>query len=270
MSLTLLTIDIGDLANDGTGDPLRVAFEKINNNFSTISLLNSQSVEGAIQFKSGDYYEGSANLVYNSSPSILKFDGRLVSNTSGNLNFGSIEDPVNQIFVNGVGFNLGNIAITEAGNIIYFPTRVDNSVFSSLAGIQDISVQGNTIVGDTLVVGNATGLGTAQTAIKAISYSTVNNIPNQEIFTFPITQLNAAKFVINSVENNSFNHQSVNIDITKRPGGASVNYTAYGTRFVGTPILRYNVDVAYGNLRVMVSPIPNSTIVHKIYMELES
>jgi len=34
--MALEIINIGAVANDGTGDPLRVAFEKINNNFATL------------------------------------------------------------------------------------------------------------------------------------------------------------------------------------------------------------------------------------------
>jgi hypothetical protein len=268
MSLTLLTIDIGDLANDGTGDPLRVAFEKINNNFSTISLLNSGGVEGSVQFKVGNTYSGSVNLIFESSANILKLDGSLVSNTVGNLVIGSANNKVSQLFVSATGFNLGNITFIEDGNIIYFPTTVDNNVFSSLAGIQDLSINGNAVIAKSLIVG-AASLTSAILTKQTVLYSTINNTPNQEIFTLPITQLSAGTFRINSVENNSFNQQSVIIEATKRPGGASANFVAYGTRFVGTPITRYNVDVAYGNLRVLVSPIPNSTITHKIYMELE-
>lgn len=269
MSLTLLNIDIGDLANDGTGDPLRVAFEKINNNFSTVSLLNSQGFEGSLQFKSGDYTNGTGNLVFNSSLNILKLDGTLVSNTLANLNIGALDNRINSFFISSSGLNLGNIRITEDGNILYFPTRVDNTVFSSLAGIKDITVTGNASIAKTLAIGTASPT-TAQVTKLTISYATVNNTPNQEIFTTPISQLNSAVFRINSIENNSFNQQSVVIDVTKRPGSASANFVAHSTRFIGNPITRYNVDVAYGNLRIMVSPIPNSTIGHKIYMELES
>jgi hypothetical protein len=37
MTISLETIDVGTLPNDGTGDPLRVAYEKINNNFALLS-----------------------------------------------------------------------------------------------------------------------------------------------------------------------------------------------------------------------------------------
>lgn len=34
--MTMQTINIGTLANDGAGDPLRTAFQKVNNNFSEL------------------------------------------------------------------------------------------------------------------------------------------------------------------------------------------------------------------------------------------
>ena len=42
-------IDIGDLPNDGTGDPLRVAFQKINTNFESIPLLNQGGANQSIR-----------------------------------------------------------------------------------------------------------------------------------------------------------------------------------------------------------------------------
>lgn len=42
---TLEVINTGAIANDGTGDPLRVAFEKVNNNFSSLWNTNFNSVE---------------------------------------------------------------------------------------------------------------------------------------------------------------------------------------------------------------------------------
>lgn len=39
--MALQTINLGDLANDGTGDDLRTAFEKVNYNFSTLEIAAS-------------------------------------------------------------------------------------------------------------------------------------------------------------------------------------------------------------------------------------
>lgn len=41
----LEVINVGATANDGTGDPLRVAFEKVNNNFASLWASNFNSLE---------------------------------------------------------------------------------------------------------------------------------------------------------------------------------------------------------------------------------
>jgi hypothetical protein len=46
---------IGELPNDGTGDPLRVAFSKINNNFANLqTLTDPEGPIGAFQFKTAE------------------------------------------------------------------------------------------------------------------------------------------------------------------------------------------------------------------------
>jgi hypothetical protein len=252
MSLTLLNIDIGDLANDGTGDPLRVAFDKINNNFSTISLLNSGGVEGSLQYKSGNYYDGSANLKFDSANSILTLSGQIL----GNLNIGNASNTVSSFYMSNTGFRLGNINIKEDSNLITFTTNVNPLIFASLAGIQDITANGNVTLGRTLRVGNS--------ASGTVNISTSTNAANQVIWQVPASSISTVRFDITSIESNSFNSQTVTIVVNKRPGSASANFVAYGTIFVGSPVTRYNADVVSGNLRLMVSPIPNSLITHKI------
>ena len=45
-------INIGAAANDGTGDPLRTAFDKVNNNFTQLyTTLAASGPDGAIQLK---------------------------------------------------------------------------------------------------------------------------------------------------------------------------------------------------------------------------
>jgi len=48
---TIEIIDIGALANDGTGDPLRTAFQKINNNFS---ILNATTFTTSTEYTQGN------------------------------------------------------------------------------------------------------------------------------------------------------------------------------------------------------------------------
>lgn len=59
-------IRVGSLPNDGTGDPLRVAFAKVNNNFTELySLSTAEGPNGAIQYSTitiGSGAEGTAVL----------------------------------------------------------------------------------------------------------------------------------------------------------------------------------------------------------------
>ena len=85
--MTQEIIDIGALANDGTGDPLRVAFDKINNNFT--QLYGTSSVDGpngAVQFAIANTVgnvtiyslDSSANLKFDSSINQLSIKGSII------------------------------------------------------------------------------------------------------------------------------------------------------------------------------------------------
>jgi len=45
--MTIQTINIGALANDGTGDDLRAAFLKVNSNFDELDLRNDEATTGS-------------------------------------------------------------------------------------------------------------------------------------------------------------------------------------------------------------------------------
>lgn len=62
------TINIGTTANDGTGDPLRTAFDKVNDNFTELYTDDAGDVNsvngatGVVVLDTDDISEGSANL----------------------------------------------------------------------------------------------------------------------------------------------------------------------------------------------------------------
>lgn len=62
------TINIGTTANDGTGDPLRTAFDKVNDNFTELYNDDAGDVDsvngatGVVVLDTDDISEGSANL----------------------------------------------------------------------------------------------------------------------------------------------------------------------------------------------------------------
>ena len=69
-------INVGSLPNDGSGDPLRVAYIKINNNFAVASNLTPSGSNGDVQFK------------------LVSVNGNVITNSfssSTNLNFNDDE-----------------------------------------------------------------------------------------------------------------------------------------------------------------------------------
>jgi len=50
------TVNLGSSANDGTGDPLRTAFDKINDNFDELYLYNSAGSGNNIEITGNTSY----------------------------------------------------------------------------------------------------------------------------------------------------------------------------------------------------------------------
>ena len=68
-------INIGTTANDGTGDPLRTAFDKINDNFTELYDVHGWAVYG-------DGLTSPASQTFNSTPAQLLIDGLSAGSTS--------------------------------------------------------------------------------------------------------------------------------------------------------------------------------------------
>ena len=129
-----IIIDIGAVANDGTGDPLRTAFGYVNDNFSNI------------------WSTGVAN-------SNVAFDGNkiLTVNTNGNLvlapnGTGKVVANVDIVPNTANTRNLG--ALTNRWSTLY-AQYINASGTIDFAG--DVTIGGNlTVEGDTIQIGNIT------------------------------------------------------------------------------------------------------------------
>lgn len=147
-----IIIDIGAAANDGTGDPLRTAFNYVNNNFSNV--WNTGLPESNVVF--------SGNRI-------------LTANTNGNL----------VLAPNGTGRVVANVDIQpNANNTLNLGslTRQWNTVYTRNISISgeltsgDLTVNGNlTVSGDIIEVGNiVTDSKTIQLANTAANASSAN------------------------------------------------------------------------------------------------
>lgn len=266
MPITSANIDIGDLPNDGTGDPLRVAFDKINNNFEELALLTPGGPTGAIQFKDANALPaGTANFLYDASNNIVNFGADLLPTANGTIDIGANSLRVGNLYLANSALQLGNINFVESGNTISFPVSVLPSVKASLAA-NNITADGNLTVNGTLNLEN--------TSLDVFDIITTTNTANQVIYQVPATEFNSGTFKIISREAGSDNSQTVNIVVNKSNDNSSARFSAYGTTF-NTPltsiwVTKYNVDVGFGNVRLMVSPARASTITHTISYQIET
>jgi hypothetical protein len=120
-------INIGNVANDGNGDPLRLAFEKINNNFTQLYSIaggsgSAAGVDGSIQFRATNdllsvAYSGGTWVAFGLPDKFyLSYDGVIWTNTPA-----PVSQQIRAVYPTPQGF----IAVGDGGTII---TSIDEGV----------------------------------------------------------------------------------------------------------------------------------------------
>lgn len=251
MTITVANIDIGDLPNDGTGDPLRTAFEKINLNFQDLVGALPNGPEGSFQFNSNGESDGTANFVYVAGNNTITIGANVLP--TGNITIGTASNTVANLYLANSGLYVGNVNIVESGNTLIFPLRVLPSQKANIA-VNNINADGNIVANGSITFANL--------IISSFSATTANNDSNQIVFEYPASDFTTGDFKIESVVANSSTSQYATVSVAKMPNNNGVHYSVYGTIFVGTSVTNYDVDVGYGNIRVKVSPLLNTNITH--------
>lgn len=241
------TINLGTLPNDGRGDPLRVAFTKINNNFASVSNLTTNSgVNGSLQFISisnvGNTqvktFVGNGNLVFDTVTNSLKVGATIVPITANTVDIGSISKPFRNIY----------------GNVLY----LGNSVISSSNGALDLT-------GSNVAFGSTISYGTPVTVTNSTAQSiTTTTAPYQVIHELSLTNFTSAIVNIESRAQSTQDTQKVTLNIVRKNDATDVSYTAYNTVFLGDTVTTYEVTVNLGIVSIRVSPLIAGTITHNM------
>lgn len=135
--MTLKTINLGNYANDGTGDDLRTAFEKVNFNFGELS--GTSSIVNASNLGSGQ--------------------GVFAQRNAGTLEFKSLTSTDNSI----------TLSHTSTTVNLHANTTVENDTQPVLSG--DLDLNGNRII-DT----SPNGDGDVQTTIYGVSVPIISTL----------------------------------------------------------------------------------------------
>jgi len=173
--MAIQTINIGNIANDGTGDDLRAAFVKVNSNFTEIDQRIPAQADGT-NLGSGE------GIFYVKEGNALQFKS-LVEGTNISLTSTANEITINSAAINSIQFdaNVGSFTLTAAGGLNFIggqnidTTITSNDVTFAIDGenlvVQDTSptlggdldADGNNIINaasinSTSFVGDLTGL----------------------------------------------------------------------------------------------------------------
>jgi len=253
------TINLGTVPNDGKGDPLRVAFTKINNNFASVANLTANSgINGSLQFITisniGNTqiktFTGSENLVFNVDTNSLNIGSTILPITSeinsNSVDIGSTAAPFDNIYGNTL--NIGNATL---GNI--------NGL---------LSISGTDVTFDSAIIyGNL-----AQVKKQIIQTVTYSSDPNQVIYQLPLNEFTSITAEIESIVTNDQDKQKVTLGIIKKNNNSNnISYTAYNTMFLGNIVTTYDVVALSGNVSVLVSPkLLSGSVVHNISLTINS
>lgn len=252
-------INVGELPNDGTGDPVRVAFIKINNNFAlSQGTYDPQGEQGSIQFKkvifdsnSNTYsntFAASDNLRFNLTTNSLQVEGKIAPLTNGNLDLGTSNNRIGNIYVNSSGMQIGNIKISSNGNTLNFSVAGSNVA-------PELSL-GNMTVESDIFYGN--------TKLSSATAITTTDGVGLTILSIPLNQIKEGEFNIQSRRANSSQSQTSTVRAHVDNNGINASYIVYGTMFVGSALTNYDVSVTASNVELKVSPLVDATIVHTI------
>jgi len=161
------TINIGSSANDKTGDPLRTAFNKINENFTELYGASPFGQQVTISGNQISANESNADLVLSGSgtggvvASAVRIDGTSLSssdstqiNINENLDVGGNITASGNITATGDIFANGNINL---GNASSDQTKVVGVFEADNIQIDGTTITTNTTNGSVTITGNATG-----------------------------------------------------------------------------------------------------------------
>ncbi len=251
--MTIEVVDIGAFPNDGTGDPLRLAFEKINNNFAQSAAAGASGPQYAIQYNNANALAGSASLLLNTADNAIISSADFIPLNNNDLSIGNVDRVIGSLYLGSTGFYLGNLYITETDNVIDFGVAGSPG---TQAGMILGAIEGeSTTLSGSITFGGSVNMDVA-------SLTTSSNTPNQLIYQIPAAGFSSGTFNIVSRQAASDNAQDAIIEVVKNNSGSAVSYIVYGTTFTGIAMTTYDADVVSGNVCVYVSPLTNQTITH--------
>ena len=107
-----------------------------------------------------------------------------------------------------------------------------------------------------------------QSGTQITNAVTLDNSTNQVIFEYPADEFTQATFQIQSYREDTNDSQNAYIGASISNDTSSIKFTVYGLINNGDWLTNYDMDVLSGNVRLLVSPIPDAVLQHFIAYQI--
>jgi hypothetical protein len=197
---------------------------------------------------------GTSNLALDGGNSRLNLGINIIPLVANTISIGSASNTIGNLYLSSTALRIGNVQVTEVGNSLNF-------VLAGTTVKPNLSL-GNLVVQNSITYGNS--------VLNSLTVTTADDTANQVVYQLPVESFSNGKFEISSRETGSQNSQLATLTVRKSNDGTTVGHAVYGTLFAGTAITTYDAVVAGGNMRLTVSPLLDTTIVHTITYQINS
>jgi hypothetical protein len=270
---------------DRPGDSVRAAIKKINTNFKYLQKYTNTVILSPIiiQYNLDDdpaVVLGAAFQTVNDNFLKLKIFSAPVDLI--NIGQGEQSDTVRNAFTK-INKNFSNlfdlttnmkiISVPPVPEIIVSFSSVTSDTLTTIGSqeVVDIGAVPNDGTGDPLRTAfskiNNNFANLFATTVVPVTSNTIGNTANQVIFSTEIANFNQMQFNIRSSDN-VFDSQNIILTAQINNTNNNVNFSAYGTTFIGNALCRYDMDVDGSNVRILCDPIVSSNLTHTIFSQI--
>lgn len=272
------TINIGTVANDGTGDDLRVAMQKVNDNFTELY--------GASPF--GQQITISGNQI---SSNTTNANLKLTASGTGVIEFEGVQIRDNHIESNRSNDDLV-LGASGTGNVIIESIRINGTTLSSddstvitvadtldaVGGLTVSNISSNdstqVVVNDGLLVEgnlNVNGVLTAS-SIPGVNLTNFSDISDgqithtgssgqQRLDAFDAGTYRSAKYVVSISDSTNSRYAIDEVYVTH--DGTNAYISSITTSSTGSSLVTYSADISGPNVRVLMVPISSDSATYK-------
>ena len=282
-----LNINIGSNANDGTGDDLRAAMQKINTNFtelygaspvssqitiagneivanqSNANLKLSASGTGVIEFeaiqirdnhieatRSNDDLVLSASGTGAISLDALQIKGTTLSSTdSSSININENVDIDGSLTVS------GTLTMTTVSGEALVANTIRSDDSSAVTVTDNLNVNG------TLTATNITGVTALTQGDVSDGSATTNSSTIANLDTFAAATFRSAQYEVSISDSTNARYALVSIRVTHDGTNAYINDTVVSS--TGGNMATFTADIDSGNVRVRIVPISQDSTTYK-------